>query len=251
MPASPLHSEFREGVIHVVPEQDGIIAVCLDGEFDFANASTLSDRLARALDNGTGLIVDLGEATFIDSTVIHVLVRTAKTAAEQAKSVVLQLGTSAVVERIIQIVGIERVMPRALNRQDAVRTIQQSREAGAASSGDADKRSDDVSAAKLAAFTYVNNSIFESATRSIAQGMTWDFFCECSDPTCAERLTLTPDQYKQLRDAGRAVLAPRHQVDEQLRARALREDARALRAQAQHQLRRARTNLGRLSHDNE
>ena len=85
----------------------------------------------------------------------------------------------------------------------------------------------------------MNTSIFEAATRSIAHGVKWDFFCECGDDACDERIALTQDEYEQLRDSGRPIVARGHQVDKKLRARALREDARALRAQAQLQARRA------------
>lgn len=123
MHAQALDYGFRDGVIHVDPETDGIIAVCLEGEFDLANAPALADRVTSALDSGTGLIVDLTEATFIDSTVIEALVRVAKTAAEQDKIVVLQLGTETVVERAIEIVGIERIIACAHERQEAVQII--------------------------------------------------------------------------------------------------------------------------------
>jgi len=125
MHVSSLGSEYRNGAIRVVPETDEIIAVCLEGDFDLANAPALGDQIDLALDHATGLILDLSKATFIDSSVIHVLMRASKTAARRKQSVVLQLGTVAVVERILEIVGIEHVMPRAHDRQEAVRIIQQ------------------------------------------------------------------------------------------------------------------------------
>lgn len=134
MPASSLDSEFREGVIHVVTETDGIIAISLEGDFDLANAPTLGERVSQGLDTGTGLIIDLSDATFIDSTVIQVLVQAARAGAERGKPVVLQLGTAAEVERTIKIVGIERVLPRAHERQHAVAMIRQRHAADGAAS---------------------------------------------------------------------------------------------------------------------
>lgn len=100
-----------------------------------------------------------------------------------------------------------------------------------------------MSAAKVVALTYVNAGIYDAAVASIAQDATWDFFCECGDLACDERTPLTLNRYEQLRDAGQAILAPGHHVDEKARARALRADARALRAQVQHQVRRASKNI--------
>lgn len=64
--------EDRHGVISVVRETDAIVAFCLAGDFDLTNAPALGDQLDRTLQSGNGVIVDLSQATFIDSSVIHV-----------------------------------------------------------------------------------------------------------------------------------------------------------------------------------
>ena len=125
MPASSFGSEHRAGAIRVVPETDEIVAVCLEGDFDLANAPALGDAIDRALESGNELILDLSEATFIDSSVINVLVRSSKAASERERAVVLQLGTARIVERALEIARIEQVLPRAHDRQEAVRMIQQ------------------------------------------------------------------------------------------------------------------------------
>ena len=128
MHASSLGSEHRHGVIRVVPETDEIVAVCLEGEFDLTNAPSFRDEADRALETGDGLIFDLSEATFIDSSVIHVIVRAAEAVNGSHRAVVLQLGTAAIVERALEIANIEQVLPRAHDRQEAVRIIQQKAE---------------------------------------------------------------------------------------------------------------------------
>jgi anti-anti-sigma factor len=122
--ASPIGSEHRDGAISVVPETDAIVAVCLEGDFDLTNAQALGEQLDRALGSGNGVIVDLSEATFVDSSVIHVLVRGAKAARAREQVLVVQLGTAATVERVFELAGIEQLVPRAHDRQEAVRTIQ-------------------------------------------------------------------------------------------------------------------------------
>jgi anti-anti-sigma factor len=125
MVASPFDSEHRDGVIRVVPETGEIVALCLEGDFDLTNAPALGDEIDRALERGKGLILDLSEATFIDSSVINVLVRASKAASGREQTVVLQLGTAAIVERVLEITRIEQVLPRAHDRQEAMRIIQQ------------------------------------------------------------------------------------------------------------------------------
>lgn len=96
---------------------------------------------------------------------------------------------------------------------------------------------------KAAALVEVNLQIREAATDSIAQEQEWEFFCECGRSGCEEHVLLTIDAYSALHDGGRAVLAPGHRVSQVGRARRLGDEAEALRAEAGHQLRRARKNL--------
>jgi anti-sigma B factor antagonist len=128
---STIGPESQEGTIRVDRETDGITAVCLEGDCDLTNAPVLDDEIDRALESGTGLILDLSDATFIDSSVIHVLLGAARKASgPEEPAVVLQLGTAVSVERVLKIVSIERVLPRAHDRQEAIRLIQRSRAHG-------------------------------------------------------------------------------------------------------------------------
>lgn len=125
MPASITLPEHHDGAIRVVSETAQIVAVCLEGDFDLTNAPALDSQINRSLDGGTDLILDLSEASFIDSSVIHVVVRAAQSAGARKQTIVLQLGTAAIVERVIEIANIEQVLPRAHDRQEALRMIQQ------------------------------------------------------------------------------------------------------------------------------
>jgi hypothetical protein len=69
----------------------------------------------------------------------------------------------------------------------------------------------------------------------------WEFLCECGRDDCDERVLLTIDAYIALHDQGAAVLADGHQRSEVERARALCEDAEALKSQAVQQVKRARS----------
>jgi anti-anti-sigma factor len=129
MLASTFGSEYRDGAIRVVPETDGIVTVCLDGDFDLANRSTLGDQIDLALQGGNDLIVDLSDATFIDSSVINVLVHASRAAVSRKHVMVLQLGTAAIVERVLELARLDQVLPRAHDRHEAVRIIQERRKA--------------------------------------------------------------------------------------------------------------------------
>jgi anti-anti-sigma factor len=125
MPASSIGSEHRDGAILVDSATDGIIAVCLEGDFDLANVPVLRDHIDSALESGNDLIVDLSQATFIDSSVINILFQGAKAVDGRDQTLVLQLATAPIVERALELVAIERVLPRARDRTEAVEMIQQ------------------------------------------------------------------------------------------------------------------------------
>ena len=95
-----------------------------------------------------------------------------------------------------------------------------------------------------------NENSFRSASGSIGdEGSEWEFLCECGAVGCQERVFLTLDEYIALRERGGArlagvVLAKGHRQSQIERSRHLREEAEALKGQAEHQTNRARRNLG-------
>jgi anti-anti-sigma factor len=111
----------------VFAETDEIAGLSLAGEFDMANAPQIIEEGERLLADDNQVIVDLSDATFIDASVIHALVRVGAEARKDGRVVVLQLGTAAIVERVIEISNIERVLPRARTRAEAIDTIRQLR----------------------------------------------------------------------------------------------------------------------------
>jgi anti-sigma B factor antagonist len=109
--------------IHVVPEGDAIVAICMEGEIDLINAPELLQYAEQAIELHRHLVFDLSDATFLDSSAIHAMI-TARAHAENAGCItVLQMGTAATVERAIEITGVEQVMPRVTSRGEAIETI--------------------------------------------------------------------------------------------------------------------------------
>ena len=127
MAAAP---QNETGELHVLAETNKITAVCLKGEFDVANAPQILAEGERLLADDKEVIVDLSDATFIDSSVIEALFRLAAVGRRNGRAVVLQLGTAAIVERVIGIMNVERVLPRVSTRVQALDTIREQRAAG-------------------------------------------------------------------------------------------------------------------------
>jgi hypothetical protein len=93
--------------------------------------------------------------------------------------------------------------------------------------------------------TNVNTNIHGAVRDYVSSDDAWDFFCECGRADCQESVSLTIASYSALRGecGDGAVLAPGHDLSRaeqaQRKARSLRDDAAALRAQAEHQVKRA------------
>lgn len=124
---TPLHTSRTDppGTLHVVHETDEIVALCLEGEFDLANAPRIIEESERVLVDDKHLVLDLSRATFIDSSVIGALCVAHKRARARGRLAVLQLGTAAIVELVLRVSGIERVLPRVHTRAEAIDTIRQ------------------------------------------------------------------------------------------------------------------------------
>ena len=119
----------QPGELQVLDETDEIAAVRLEGEFDMANAPQIIDASERLLADNKQVILDLSAATFIDCSVVHALSHVQTEATKRGCIVVMQLGTAAIVERVIEISKIDRLLPRVSTRAAAIDTIHKLRAA--------------------------------------------------------------------------------------------------------------------------
>ncbi len=88
------------------------------GEVDAYVAPELEEALAGARAAAL-VVVDLGRVAFLDSTALGVIVRETRAASKQGRSmrVVLPTGTA---RRIFEITTLDRVLPTATSREDAL-----------------------------------------------------------------------------------------------------------------------------------
>ena len=92
--------------IDVSSDSDGVPVVSLRGELDFATAPTADASLAPVLaDQPARLVFDLTGVTFLDSSGIAVLVRSA----HHAGTVAIR-NPSTVVRRVIECTGLEETL---------------------------------------------------------------------------------------------------------------------------------------------
>lgn len=117
--------ETGQGELQVFAETDDVAALCFRGEFDMEQTPLIVHRAERLLAGGKEIIVDLSDATFVDSRVVDALVRLRADAERKGRTIVLQFGTAELVERVIEISDSERVLPRARTRADALGLIRE------------------------------------------------------------------------------------------------------------------------------
>ncbi|SEC89672.1 anti-anti-sigma factor [Amycolatopsis tolypomycina] len=101
---------------HTAPDiatttDDGIVIVRCAGELDLDGAPRLRDALLDPIRDGArGVVVDLTQTTFCDSTVFSVLVEVSRAASARNVPYAIAAGETAVT-RPLQILGLDRVLP--------------------------------------------------------------------------------------------------------------------------------------------
>jgi anti-anti-sigma factor len=103
------------------PRPDTALIV-LGGEHDLATAPRFQETVDQALSCCCNLIVDVSEATFIDSSTISAFVRAKDRAERSGGRFNLVLGTAAIVERALEVSGmipVLRVVPNVDQALDA------------------------------------------------------------------------------------------------------------------------------------
>ena len=106
--------------IDVRRSERGVAIVVLSGEFDLSVKPELSAALERAGAGEAGVVVDLGECAFIDSTVIAVLLASSTSLREQERHFALVIPPTGTVARTAQLAGLHALMPTFTSLDEAL-----------------------------------------------------------------------------------------------------------------------------------
>lgn len=102
----------HDGGVSVIHPSDHAVVIELKGDHDLATRSEVMALMNDALESRELLVIDLSEATFIDSSFIHSIVEINKSAKELDKHVRIQLGTTSIVERALEASGVMAILDR-------------------------------------------------------------------------------------------------------------------------------------------
>lgn len=100
---------------------DGVTVVVLNGEHDLSTAQSVRGALAGARDEGT-VVIDLGPATFVDSSILGVILDARRQASETRSgfAVVLDGDGHDPVRRVLEITGLLEELPVHDSREEAI-----------------------------------------------------------------------------------------------------------------------------------
>ncbi len=99
-----------------------VVVVVVEGEHDIYTAPTLRDRLDEAISRGGGIVIDLTGATFVDSSVLGALLEVRRRALDNGQGFVVSVGDTVEpgVQRILDITGLVPVLPVVSGRDAAI-----------------------------------------------------------------------------------------------------------------------------------
>ena len=94
--------------------------VVFAGEHDLATKREAHELLSSLIDANELVDADFSSASFVDSSILGVLLDTNEQARELGKTFRLQLGTAAIVQRAFEICGVFTVIERVTTREEAL-----------------------------------------------------------------------------------------------------------------------------------
>ena len=98
----------------------GITVLELVGDHDLATADDLSTAIDQALASRPGLVVDLTETTFMDSTVVHLLINAHQVLEARGHELIVQITEASAVLRVLQVTQLDNALGIARDRDEAI-----------------------------------------------------------------------------------------------------------------------------------
>jgi anti-sigma B factor antagonist len=111
------------GVVRFDRSRSGAAIVALEGEHELFTATELERRLAALVAERLDIVVDLSHATFVDSSVVAVLLKVRSLAKSVGRRLVIVLDddTAVPVQRMFEITGLEQYLPVVHDRAVVLR----------------------------------------------------------------------------------------------------------------------------------
>jgi len=111
-------SELVDVAVH--RPRDGTVVVEFTGEHDLLTRRAVRDLLESLIEVNDSVVADVSEAQFIDSSFVQTLLVADRKARTEGKRFVLQMGTTPIVRRAIEISHVLVNLDHASTREEAL-----------------------------------------------------------------------------------------------------------------------------------
>jgi anti-anti-sigma factor len=108
------------GDVHIEHPNAGAAVVRFTGEHDLVTRDEVAAMLESLIEQNRLVVADFSEATFVDSTMLHVLVNADAAARMRGRRFRLQLGTAAIVHRAFELSGLTKRLECFHTREQAL-----------------------------------------------------------------------------------------------------------------------------------
>jgi anti-sigma B factor antagonist len=110
----------RSGEIALERTDAGVTVVSITGEHDLSTAPELRRQLRKLVGEGSAIVVDLSKATFVDSSILGVILDARRRAADDGLGfAVAQANGGRAVARVLDVTGLREKLPVHSARADA------------------------------------------------------------------------------------------------------------------------------------
>lgn len=112
------------GEVKVEQPGEGLSVIALEGEHDLGTASDVRDAIAAAADAGDAIVIDLCPTTFVDSSILGVVLEARRSAHDEERGFAVGCdGTVEAVRRVLEVTGLQDELPVHPDRTAAIESL--------------------------------------------------------------------------------------------------------------------------------
>jgi len=120
-PDQGIPPSVRTGELALERNDPGVAVLTISGEHDVSTAPNLRRRLDGLLEEGVATVLDLSSATFIDSSILSVILNGRRRAGEaKIGFAVARTNASDAVDRVLEVTGLRAELPVHARREEAI-----------------------------------------------------------------------------------------------------------------------------------
>lgn len=112
------------GEVKVERPSDGLAVIVLEGEHDLGTVADVREAIAGAADAGEAIVIDLGATTFVDSSILGVVLEARRAAQEDHRGFAVGCdGAAEAVRRVLEVTGLKDELPVYPDRATAIESL--------------------------------------------------------------------------------------------------------------------------------